>query len=110
MPLGLFLLGHADHSRLLYVAALCRLLWLYEHRAWRRQAVRRRGSAQFQCALRGGQYSGDVAPLAYEPDPLAHRLSVHAIVDDAERLWPAGTDRRDMPEHDHHRDLARLYA
>ena len=88
IPLGLFLLGHADHGRLLPAAALCGLLWLYEHCARRRQAVRRRRSAQFQRALRGGQYPGDVAPLAYEPDLLADGLSVHAAVDVVAGLWP----------------------
>ena len=82
------LLGNADDGRLLHDPALRRLLWLYQHRARHRQAVRRRGSAQLQRSVRGRQHPGHVAPLAHEPDHLAHRLSVHADVDGAARLWP----------------------
>ena len=110
--------SHADYSYSVMLvtvacysaAALCRLLRLYEYRARHRQAVRRRGSAQFQRAFLRHQHSGILAPLAYEPDPLAHRLSVHATVDVAARLWPSRTDRCDLAQHDHHRPVARFHA
>ena len=68
------------------------------------------GPPNFQRAVRNGKHSGIVAPLAYEFDPVAHRLSVHTIVDVAEGLWPGRIDWRHLPQHDYRRDLARIHA
>ena len=106
----LFLLGHARHHRLLSVAALCGFRRLHEHRAWNRQAVRRRWPAQLPCAVRRGQPPGILAPLAYEPDELGDGLSVHAAVDVAARTGPSRARPLLHAEHGHHRPVAWVHS